>query len=269
VLLLNVGGRIFHALRSTLLREPDSMLAKMFDSGTQFGELAADADGNPFIDRSADTFALILAYLRQSGRLIGARALSVEQLENLLEDAQYFGLEGLVAAVGDVVAEKNEAAEEFESKRNGEIIAAEKRGDKREKQRQRELAQEAERRQAARDGSRTYEYRKVLVLYDHAKIEGVCKVYDRDSVPSRRRTERAFRGAMKQSSDMSTLFVNTYCAKGYRVISCASDAVVRSSVATSNPLVTLERSSDHELFGTPTALSESEDVDEDGEDEDE
>ena len=66
--------------------------------------------------------------------------------------------------------------------------------------------------------------------------------------------------------------MNTYCAKGYRVISCASDAVERSC-APSNPLVTLERSSDHELFGTPTALSEAEDEDEDeddnGEDEDE
>jgi hypothetical protein len=198
VLLLNVGGRIFHALRSTLLREPDSMLAKMFDSGTQFGELAADSDGNPFIDRSADTFAFVLAYLRQSGRLIGARALSVEQLENLLEDAQYFGLEGLVAAVGDVVAEKNEAAEEFESKRIGEIIAAEKRGDEREKQRQRELAREAERRQAARDGSRTYEYRKVMVMYDHETVKAACCVAKdtiHDSGPSR--MSKVFR-AMKQ-----------------------------------------------------------------------
>jgi hypothetical protein len=60
----NVGGRIFETTRSTILKYPDSVLAKHIGSMSQ-----PDAEGHYFIDRNADVFAAILDYYR-SGQLL-------------------------------------------------------------------------------------------------------------------------------------------------------------------------------------------------------
>lgn len=62
---LNVGGTRFVALRSTLTKYPDSMLARMFSDGWKNGP-APMLDGAVFIDRSARLFEHVLEALRGS-----------------------------------------------------------------------------------------------------------------------------------------------------------------------------------------------------------
>lgn len=60
---LNVGGKYFTTTRSTLCeREPNSMLARMFNSQLKASEL--DSTGSYLIDRSPTYFEIILNYLR-------------------------------------------------------------------------------------------------------------------------------------------------------------------------------------------------------------
>ena len=58
---INVGGTIFSTLRSTLTKEPHSMLARMIDTKVP---TETDSDGNIFIDRNGDVFKIILDFLR-------------------------------------------------------------------------------------------------------------------------------------------------------------------------------------------------------------
>uniref|UniRef100_A0A673HBV8 BTB/POZ domain-containing protein KCTD9 n=1 Tax=Sinocyclocheilus rhinocerous TaxID=307959 RepID=A0A673HBV8_9TELE len=65
---LNVGGRRFTTTRSTLVKEPESMLAHMFRDKDVWGN-KQDEQGAYLIDRSPDYFEPILNYLRH-GQLI-------------------------------------------------------------------------------------------------------------------------------------------------------------------------------------------------------
>ena len=60
---LNVGGVTLLTSRLTLLSEPDSMLARMFDPGSTIPP-ARMVDGAYFIDANPDVFTVILDYLR-------------------------------------------------------------------------------------------------------------------------------------------------------------------------------------------------------------
>lgn len=92
VSLFFLGGQSFTTSRSTLTeKEPDSMLARMFDQN-QISPSDQDPFGAYLIDRSPKYFEPILNYLR-SGKLI------VEQntnLEGVLEEAKFYGIEKLV-----------------------------------------------------------------------------------------------------------------------------------------------------------------------------
>ncbi len=68
---LNVGGRIFLTCKSTLLKSPSCMLARMLAVEDQ-GRMAAgrrDADGAIVIDRSPEYFQPILNFLR-TGKVV-------------------------------------------------------------------------------------------------------------------------------------------------------------------------------------------------------
>ena len=111
VIELNVGGTVFHVLRSTLTKEEDSMLAKTFVQDSPFGCMTTkDKDGRPYLDRDAEGFARVLDYLRRGGRLMGAGALALEVLECLRDDAEFYGLQGLVHEVDRMVEERNAEA---------------------------------------------------------------------------------------------------------------------------------------------------------------
>jgi hypothetical protein len=89
------------------------MIAKLFDLESPYGRTTdVDNQGRPFIDRDGDIFNLILGYLRRGGRLIGTTLLSVDTLACLRDDAEYFGLKGLVDAVDQASRDNAQLAEE-------------------------------------------------------------------------------------------------------------------------------------------------------------
>lgn len=90
IILLNVGGRKFETSRQTLLSDPQSMLAKMFDPESRM-EPGVERDGAYFLDRDPHTFSIVLNYLR-SGVLFADKPI---ELQAVLCEARYFSLLGL------------------------------------------------------------------------------------------------------------------------------------------------------------------------------
>ena len=134
VLEINVGGTIFVTKKSTLSFENDSMLARLFDDESPFGELPRDQSDRVFLDRDPAVFGVVLEYLRCAGRLVGATARSADELSRVKEQAEFFGLSGLVAAVDEILEERQKAenartkkatAEEAKRKRKEMAEAAE------------------------------------------------------------------------------------------------------------------------------------------------
>lgn len=107
VVTLNVGGTKFETTRQTLLNDPRSMLAKMFDpvSPLQPGVMR---DGAYFIDRDPNYFRIVLNYLR-SGQLIIDSSISLEAIKL---EASYFGLVGLEEEVNDRLRDSEESLED-------------------------------------------------------------------------------------------------------------------------------------------------------------
>ena len=77
---------------------------------------------------------MVLEYLRCAGRLVGATARSADELSRVKEQAEFFGLSGLVAAVDEILEERQKAenartkkatAEEAKRKRKEMAEAAE------------------------------------------------------------------------------------------------------------------------------------------------
>uniref|UniRef100_A0A8C2A8P4 Potassium channel tetramerization domain containing 9b n=1 Tax=Cyprinus carpio TaxID=7962 RepID=A0A8C2A8P4_CYPCA len=95
---LNVGGRRFTTTRSTLVKEPESMLAHMFRDQDVWGN-KQDEQGAYLIDRSSDYFEPILNYLRH-GQLIINDGIN---LLGVLEEARFFGIESLAEQLEGVI----------------------------------------------------------------------------------------------------------------------------------------------------------------------
>ena len=100
---INVGGKRFTTTFSTLIKEPNSMLARMFSQ--EDGHLCPsdqDASGAYLIDRSSQYFEPILNYLRH-GQLIYDNNL---RPEGILEEAKFFGIEGLIPQLEALVQQQ-------------------------------------------------------------------------------------------------------------------------------------------------------------------
>lgn len=91
---LNVGGKKHMVARSTLRLQPDSMLARMFNSG--FRPAHQDAEGNYYIDRDGEVFGYILDHLRDGDSADLPR--DFVALRKLRREAGFFGLETLERA---------------------------------------------------------------------------------------------------------------------------------------------------------------------------
>ncbi|EAT42060.1 AAEL006374-PA [Aedes aegypti] len=103
---LNVGGKVFTTTLSTLLnKEPSSMLARMFAQEDAMCPSDKDAQGAYLIDRSSQYFEPILNYLRH-GQLIFDGHLSPE---GILEEAKFFGIEGLIPQLESLVQQQQAA----------------------------------------------------------------------------------------------------------------------------------------------------------------
>ncbi|KAG5028617.1 hypothetical protein AAZX31_05G079200 [Glycine max] len=100
---LNIGGKKFCTTTDTLTqREPDSMLAAMF-SGRH--TLCQDPDkGYVFVDRDGKHFRHILNWLRDGV----VPTLEESQYSELLREAEYYQLLGLIDGIHSVLNKKNE-----------------------------------------------------------------------------------------------------------------------------------------------------------------
>jgi hypothetical protein len=91
IIVLNVGGKEYHTSRSTLTKDANSMLCRMFTGALPSTK---DALGRYFIDRNGDLFRYILDYLRDSNPEIIPNDANL--MLALLREAQFFQLEGLI-----------------------------------------------------------------------------------------------------------------------------------------------------------------------------
>jgi len=95
---LNVGGVLYKTSLTTLVKDPNSMLAVMFSG--RF-ELQVDEDGSYFIDRDGELFRYILNYLR-NGELLCSKVTLASVKEQLLAEAQFYQLEDLIHQLSSV-----------------------------------------------------------------------------------------------------------------------------------------------------------------------
>lgn len=92
--MINVGGRLFTTLKSTLERSP--FLATMLSS--QWAGSACSVNGVPFVDRSPLLFEHILDFLRSSAPPIfwtRTNGFDLPLYASLLREAEYFQIEAL------------------------------------------------------------------------------------------------------------------------------------------------------------------------------
>lgn len=90
---LNVGGQLYTTSLTTLLRDPESFLARMF-SGRQ--RISRDTRGRFFIDRDGLLFRYVLDYLRNNNLILPEK---FTETERLLYEAEYFQISGLIKAL--------------------------------------------------------------------------------------------------------------------------------------------------------------------------
>ncbi|KAN0029418.1 hypothetical protein ACTA71_007545 [Dictyostelium dimigraforme] len=106
---LNVGGRIFSTTRSTIIRDKDSMLAKMFSENW---DSAKDINGAYLIDRSPDYFTPILNFLR-CGTIVIDESLNVE---GVYQEARFFNITGMIEKLASLVERKARSTDVFTRK---------------------------------------------------------------------------------------------------------------------------------------------------------
>merc|ERR1711992_111729 len=93
---LNVGGTLFATSRHTLMKHPDSMLARMCNTEVP---VVKDPSGAYFIDRDPTLFRLILNYLRSG--FLSEKTRNCD-LEELAVEADYYGLDELIKVIREI-----------------------------------------------------------------------------------------------------------------------------------------------------------------------
>eukprot|EP01104_Vermistella_antarctica_P009444 TRINITY_DN2431_c0_g1_i1.p1 TRINITY_DN2431_c0_g1~~TRINITY_DN2431_c0_g1_i1.p1 ORF type:complete len:394 (+),score=55.55 TRINITY_DN2431_c0_g1_i1:698-1879(+) len=100
---LNIGGHVFKTTALTLCVVRESMLGAMF-GGDGFRVEKDPDDGAYFIDRDGTHFRHVLNYLRDGS--IDLSAIPEPSLRELLIEAQYYQLPGLIASLRDALSPK-------------------------------------------------------------------------------------------------------------------------------------------------------------------
>ena len=100
IVILDVGGTFFKTTRTTLGQyRGTSTLAAMFDPDSGRPPAMRDANGAYFIDRDPKAFAAILSYLRTKELFESYRDVTMAEV---LCEAQYFGIQGMVDKIRDL-----------------------------------------------------------------------------------------------------------------------------------------------------------------------
>ena len=98
VVQLNVGGTLFSTRLDTLLAVPGSVLASDVENWS-----VQDRKAGVFYDKDPEAFAWVLGFLRNGCRLL---AMPPEHLlEQVREDARYFGIHELISALDEKIAQ--------------------------------------------------------------------------------------------------------------------------------------------------------------------
>lgn len=105
---LDIGGQLFATSLTTLSRDPTSMLAAMFSGRHQ---LKTESDGSHFIDRDGTHFRYILNYLRDGCLKEGTIPSNETVLRELLTEAEYYQISGLVEYLHSILFKENESCE--------------------------------------------------------------------------------------------------------------------------------------------------------------
>lgn len=107
---LDIGGHQYTTSLSTLTRDDNSMLAAMF-SGRH--ELKVEKDGSYFIDRDGVHFRYILNYLRDGGIKDGTLPMNENLWRELLTEAEYYQINGLVDYLTALLYKKGDSTDTF------------------------------------------------------------------------------------------------------------------------------------------------------------
>ena len=115
VITLNVGGTLFTTTMATLTKYPNSLLAAMFEPGSERPPARKDKEGNFFIDGEPKPFETILRFLRRGKLTEDIDGCTLEKLEL---EADYYGLEELLKIIGErkKAEERKKKAEERKEK---------------------------------------------------------------------------------------------------------------------------------------------------------
>ena len=112
----SVGGQMFKTKRSTLVSEPNSLLADMFEFTDNSANVEAknEETGASFIDRDPKYFSVVLNYLRNR---------KVEMNKDidhnyLMEEAKFYGIQGMVDILEKDQQEKKVQENEEKRKQN-------------------------------------------------------------------------------------------------------------------------------------------------------
>lgn len=108
---LDIGGHQFTTSLFTLTKDSSSMLAAMF-SGRH--ELKTEHDGSYFIDRDGTHFRYILNYLRDGEIKDGTLPTNETFLRELMTEAEYYQLGGLVQHLCSLLYTDEKADDESE-----------------------------------------------------------------------------------------------------------------------------------------------------------
>ena len=109
-IVLDVGGMHYSTSRTTLTKYPESMLGVMF-SGRHDLETMQCEDGSFFIDRDGTHFRYILNYLRDGEEVLESFPNSTVILLDLLREAKFYQLEGLVSGLIPILRENDVVAQ--------------------------------------------------------------------------------------------------------------------------------------------------------------
>ena len=151
VITLNVGGTLFTTTMATLTKYPNSLLAAMFEPGSERPPARKDKEGNYFIDGEPKPFEMILRFLRRGKLTEDIDGCTLEQLEL---EADYYGLEELLKIIW--------ARKKAEMKRQ-------KAEEKKEKEEVKKRKNEEEEKEKKRPKMTTMEYKeKAIRLMDKA-----------------------------------------------------------------------------------------------------